>query len=401
MNWNEQVKLLNKSINLITGEINNFEKKTDISNYVLKFSNINSTKNSINYTKINFNNNGYNFDKKIDNIKTSSNLTQNNILTKDKVLTGEKKIKRKHLMTKIHPDKLDNTVNKIKNIIKHKDLKLFECCDFDNESKKISQCVVKILSENLNIMDSLKLLKSNTKLFRYICEDLEMNQEQIDKFEENSDGFSNSNTFSNTIFSDEIINFVNNFNLMTQIKSVNEQVLSYLQCIYTEITTYIKNQIYKKILEKKNIIIELEREKKYLLNDLKFKQDRIGYLYFDNNKNELNNDIIKISEKINEFEERIQMCKEENYIYLVQDEILSQLNVKDFISIYKDINNKSKLVYKYFVELEEKLPIFHKFISKIVGKYYSSFCNFPNSYELDDKLKQITEEEISRVKFSI
>lgn len=404
MNWNEQVKLLNETINRITNDIGNFEKHTNIFDLVEKFNKIGSNQ-YIKFSKITFNNGNYTNDYNQEN----KNVNNQNIQTNDKFLTEGKKIKRKHLMKKIHPDKLNFTIKKIKNIIKHKDLTLFESCDFDYEGKKISQCVVKILSENLNVTDSLKLLKSNTKLFKYVCAEIEMTQEQIDKFEENINtdkNFSNTKIFSNTIFSNEVINFVNNYNLMTQIESLNKQVLSNLKIIYDDIKSYIENKIYEKIIQKKKIIKDLENEKRNLSYDLDHKKSMIKISsYTDYYENRLTNDILKISEEIKVIEEQIQMFTEENRIYLVQDEILSQFSIKNFIEIYKDIDNKSNLVYKYYMELEKKLPIFYKFISGIVVGQYTSCnnysCGLPYSYQLTNDFEWITEQEITRVKFEI
>jgi galactitol-specific phosphotransferase system IIB component len=414
MNWNEQVKLLNETINRITIEIENFEKHTNIFDLVEKFNKIGPDQH-VKFIKIAFDNDKYTNDY----YQANKNINSQNIQTIDKFLSGGKKIKRKHLMKKIHPDKLDFTIKKIKNIIKHKDLILFESCDFDEEKKKISQCVIKILSENLNIIDCLKLLRSNTKLFKYICNEIEMTQEQIDKFEENNNNykiFSNTNTFSNTIFSNEVINFVNNYNLMTQIESLNKQVLSNLKIIYDSIKHYIENNIYENIIKKKKIIKDLEKEKRDLLFDLDYKKNMIknpsslSDLHYtirnssslsDYYINNLKNDILKISEKINVIEEQIHMFTEENRIFLVQDEILSQFSIKNFIEVYKNIDDKSNIVYEYFMELKKKLPIFYEFISGIVGRYSSYSTGLVYSYQLTNEFELITEQEIARLNFSI
>jgi len=106
MNWNEQVKILNKNINQITTELHNFEKHTGIIDFVKKFNNINYEI-LINYVEIDLNSNNFNFtfNTPYPNIQTN----KTNIKQKD-FLVGDKKIKRKNLLKKIHPDKLDFTI---------------------------------------------------------------------------------------------------------------------------------------------------------------------------------------------------------------------------------------------------------------------------------------------------
>jgi hypothetical protein len=87
---------------------------------------------------------------------------------------------------------------------------------------------------------------------------------------------------------------------------------------------------------------------------------------------------------------------------LIDKTILYGLNLRDFIEIYRNNNIKNKQIYKYFKELEKKLPIFYDFISNIKLSYCSdSYCSFPRYYNLVNDFERITIEEISRIKFNV
>lgn len=88
MNWNEQVKLLNNSINQITSEIGNFDKHTDIFNFVKKFNKTGSNRH-VDFVKITSNSGQYTDDYNVDN--NIDKLT--NIPIKEKIIAGEKKSK--------------------------------------------------------------------------------------------------------------------------------------------------------------------------------------------------------------------------------------------------------------------------------------------------------------------
>ena len=413
MNWNEQSKILKKSVEQITTELDNFDKKTDILEFVDKFKNINSNT-SFNLVKINLNLNSKSKSNANANANTNTNTNTNanenantnKIDNENKFLFGDKKIKRKYLMKKIHPDKLNFTINKIKNVIKYKDLKLFESCNFDEEFINISKCVVKILSENLNIMDSLQLLSKNSKLFRYICLELEMSEIQINKLEENFGSNPTKspmiNKFSQVNFSDEILNFVTIFNFMKDFESTNKQIKLYFNLIYDDLVSYFKDNVFHNIISKNKILNILKDDKLRQSNDLERNINRLTYTYDDLWKTKINSENDKISENINELNEQILMFREENHIYLVGESVLSTLSLKDFIEIYKDIGKKNKQIYKYFNELEKKLPIFYEYISKIkLSSYSSSYYRFPSYYDLVLDFELVANQEISRTKFSI
>jgi hypothetical protein len=398
MNWNDQVEILNKKIRQFNTELFHFEKHTNISEFVNKFDNI-ILENQSNFVKLDLDldlNNNFTFHTPCFNIQTNETKIKQN-----KNLFGNFKIKRKHLMKKIHPDKLVITMEKIKNIIKNQNLKLFESCDFDEESTKISQCVIKMLSENLNIMDCLKLLNSNTKLFGYICMELKMSPEHIDKLGSQLNDFTNICSFSNANFSSEIIDFVNKFNSMAYIESLNKQILLYLHKIYEKLVIHIKKNIYEQIINKKKIIDELKKEKTVLSFRLEISKLDSKFKFDNECKKELEDEITKTFENINVLDEQMQMFTEDNSIYLVGESVLSELNLGNFIEIYKDISEKNKLIYMVFKELENKLPIFYEFVSNIKGSYYKLGCDFPYYFMMEDKFEYIVNQEIFRTKFNI
>lgn len=390
MNWNKQVEILNKNVNKIINDLNIFDKNTDINFFVKKFTNICSKIDIVNEMIFNIDNNTISYINNTDNDTNNTNI--NNDISK---LFVEKKIKRKHLMKKIHPDKLKFTINKIKNIIKKNDLNLFESCDFDKETSIISNCVVKILSENMNIINSLKLLYTNTKLFRYICEDLKVSNLQIDKFIEyfNSNNLSGINIFSREIFSKEILQFVDTFNAISEINSLHKQVKKNLMYIYEQIVYYLEFKIIKKIYDKKNNLSESLRDKDYLVRKLDREKD---YKYKSIDTIEI------ISDEINQITEQINMFKEENYIYLDKYEKLSSLTIVNFIEIYKNINTDSFDLNQCLVHLRIKLPIFYGFLNKLGLEYFSEYhSKFYKAYQLEDYFNEITTQEISRINLKI
>lgn len=387
MNWNKQVDILNKNLNNIVNDLNIFDKNTDINFFAKKFTNICSGNDIVYGIILNPDNNTISY---VNNTNTNTNT--NIDISK---LFIEKKIKRKHLMKKIHPDKLEFTINKIKNIIKKKDFKLFESCDFDEEKTIISKCVIKILSENTNIIESLKLLYTNTKLFRYICEDLDISNKQIDKFTEyfNSTNLPDINIFSRELFSNEILQFIDTFNAISEINSLHKQVKKNLMYIYEQIINYLELKIIAIIYEKKREISELIKNKDDLIRKLNREKDY---------KHTSIDTIETISEKINQITEQINMFKEENCIYLDGYAKLSSLTIVNFIEIYKNISTQSFDLNECLIQLGNKLPIFYGFLNKIRLEYFYEYTfKFSYTYQLEDNFNEIATQEISRIKLKI
>lgn len=386
MDFNTHIKTLNKFAKEFDIQMKNFNFHTDIYNLNNKSFELNNNKNNMEIKT-------YNID--YDKISNSNNFSDLFMFIEDK------KLKRKHLLKKIHPDKINFLITKIK--LNHN----IHNIDFDFEIVVISKCVRKIISENLNIMDGLKLLYIQTKLFDFICEDIGFNLFQINKLKNyfNSTNQTQFNSKQNTselndidecfisLFPDDIINFVNTFNIFASIKSFRNQIKIIFNSIYTQIQIYVEKIInsiekiyigYKKINSEKKSLFD-----SYLIYD---KYDDIYNKLREIRKNEYN----MLTEQLNMYKEEFRIQLHIYNLTVTNNDNMETL--KSLLKHYKFIG-KNKNFYEYLDELEKKLPIFYEGIMNIKLVKYLSFICLPYSYELD--FSQIAKEEIDKVKYGI
>lgn len=399
MNWQEQVNILNNLVSKFSYEYNNFNSRTNLINHLDKFNklcdgyyityryNVNPSHNSTNQT------NSINSTNQI-------NSTKLNIF-------GDKKIKRKHLLNKIHPDKLSGTMEKIKNKLVSTNHEFVKTFNFDEEQKKISSCVIKILSDKLNIDDSFKLLKLNIdeKIFDNLCLLFGLNTNQINELKLVLDGNGNG-TEPNTIssnkmsfeanFSPDIVNFVNSFNSLNLLQSPENQISQILVSIYNLINNYIKDNVFKKIYSIIENLNEFELEKK----KIKIKLNETIEINKIHMKLKTNNEMDNLIDKFKELEENIKMCNEENKHYIVIANNISNKTIGNIICELANLTKKNFLLYSYFEELKNGLPYFYQFINLIkIEKITDTYYTIP--FQVDNMIMDVTKLEISRVKFEI
>lgn len=416
MNWQEQDNILNNLVSKFSNEYNNFNSRTNLMEHLDRFNKLcnyksytyNITINQINLTNM----------SNITDEKNSSNSTKSYKKKNKLNIFGDKKIKRKHLLNKIHPDKLSNTMSRIKNKLVGTNPEFVKTFNFDDEHKKISSCVVKILSDKLNIVDAFKLLELNIheKIFDNLCLLFGLNTNQIKHLKFILDGKtddsieddygSNKMTFKEN-FSPDIVNFVNSFNTMNLLQSPEHQISQTLTSIYDLIKDFIIDNVFKKIYsiietlndsETKRKRIEIELNGTIELNRIYWKHKSTDEI--NDKLNKTNNEIDNLFEKFKQLEETINMCCEENKHYLAIANDISNKTIGDIICELANLTEKNKLLLLYFCQLKKDLPHFYQFINstkieKITDTYYS----FP--YIVDNMIGKITRLEMSRIKFEI
>ena len=396
MNLQEQVDILNNLVSKFSNEYNNLNSQTNLINHLDKFNklcNVGYTTYTI-YTHDIKSTNSTNPINSADQTNTNRNRNRNRNKLNKLNIFGDKKIKRKHLLNKIHPDKLYSTMGRIKNKLVGTNPEFVKTFNFDEEQKKISSCVVKILSNKLNIFDSFKLLNLNINeiIFDNLCLLFGLNTNQINELklvlDGNNDG-TEHNTRSNIMnfeanFSPQIVNFVNSFNTMNLLQSPEHQMSQTLVSIYNLIKNFVNNNVFKKIYS----IIET-------LNELKTKRKKIEIEI-----NKTDNKMDNLIEKFKELKETINMCNEENKHYIVIANNISNKTIGDIIGELANLTNKNKLLYSYFDELKKDLPYFYQFINLMkIEKITDTYYTLP--ILVNNMIMDITKLEISRIKFKI
>lgn len=396
MDFNTHVKTLNKFAQEFDIQMKNFNFHTDIYNLNNKSLKLNDEENNVEIRTydINWDNT---FKPDPNNFSDLFEFIKN------------KKLKRKHLLKKIHPDKINFLITKIKSKSNIPNI------NWDFEIDIISKCVGKIISENLGIMDGLKLLHIQTKLFDFICGDIGFNLEHIDQlklyFNTTTQTQTQTQTNSNpspspselddldvcfeSLFSNDIINFVDTFNALSFIKSFPNQIKIIFDSIYTQINEYITKKIIQPI-EKIHLEYEnINRQKKSCF-DLNLKYNDYNDNIYGNFKEKRKNEYDILTEQLDMYKEefRIQLMIYENI--LGNDDNVGTMS--SLLEQYKFLSTNSDF-YEYLDELEKKLPIFYEEIMGLKLKKYYSFIELPWSHELD--FSQIAKAEIDRIKYRV
>jgi hypothetical protein len=145
MNWQDQVNILNNLVSKFSNEYNNFNSRTNLMEHLDKFNNLcdgacksytyNITLNPTNSTNTS-------------NIVDGKNSTNTNKKKNKLNIFGDKKIKRKHLLNKIHPDKLSGTMGRIKNKLVSTNPEFVKTFNFDEEHKKFPLALLKFYQTN-------------------------------------------------------------------------------------------------------------------------------------------------------------------------------------------------------------------------------------------------------------
>lgn len=417
MNWQEQVNILNNQVSKFSNELNNFNSRTNLIEHFDRFNKLcdykyyehNITINPINSTNM----------SNITNGQNSSNSTKLYKKKNKLNIFGDKKIKRKHLLNKIHPDKLHGTISIIKNKLVVTNSEFVKTFNFDDEHKKISSCVVKILSDKLNIVDSFKLLKLNIDktIFDNLCLLFGLNTNQIKELKLVLDGKTNDcgddmeDTYgSNKItfeanFSPDIVDFVNSFNTMNLLQSPEHHISQTLISIYNLIKDFIMNNIFKKIYSIIETLNNFETKIKRIEIEIEINGTmeliRMYHKHKSTDKlNDTNNKIDNIFEEFKQLEETINMYGEENRHYIVIAKDISNKTIGDIICELANLTEKNRLLHLYFCELKKDLQYFHQFINLTkIEKISDTFYSIP--YITDNLIKETTKLEISRIKFKI
>lgn len=135
--------------------------------------------------------------------------------------------------------------------------------NFDEEEKKISSCVVKIITEKLDIVDCFTLLEKNINchIFDNLCLLLGLSVVEIDKLKISLDDKRHINDDFESNFTPEIINFVKSFNTLNTFKSLEYQISQTLIHMYYLIKDFIENHIFKKMYYIVKTLNDLKEEK--------------------------------------------------------------------------------------------------------------------------------------------
>jgi len=394
MNWQEQINKLNNLTSKFVNEYDNFNKHTNLIKHLDKFNKLCNGYFELDNIDLNLMN-------KTNKISQTNQTSQTN-----SNLIGNKKIKRKHLLKLIHPDKLSGTINRIKNkLIKTNQEQIL---NFDDEENKIKLCVTKIISDKLDIFNCFRLLKKNINIliFDNLCLLLKLDTEQIDLVDSNIYEIKEKKFESN--FSPDIIKFVNTFNNMCILKSPPHQISQIFVSINDLIKIFIEDNIFKKMYHVTMILNDLEEEKKLInikldgemnANDKYYKFES-NYKLESNYLKESNDKIINLLKNLKEIEESILMYREENIHYINIISNISNITVGNIIHDLAFLNDKNKLMYLYFNELKKDLAYLHEYIcSRNIVKITDRYYYVP---PIDKSISlELANLEISKIKFSI
>ena len=368
MDWKHQTEILHKYTNEFIVKLNNFNKCTNMIEICNKFNTINKQNLSVNYFDIFTNLNNTNIDKLNNNEIESTNNTIENIIGI--------KIKRKHLLKKIHPDKIYFSIEKIK---KQRNDETNLTFNYEDETNKIILCTTKIISDKLNILDSFELLYKNTILFDDICNELKIEKEQIKKLKLFMDkkNIVGVNNFA-SLFSGELCFFISMFNYFNEIKSVDGQIKIYFNSIYLNIITYLDNNIFNKIHDK---YTEYDNMKFNLNYNDKITKEQLE-MFFCNDK------ITK---------EQLEMFYEDNIRYLHFLENTNDIQIFQLIEIFKEDNIE---FYDNMKQLEKNLPILYESICNLkIEKYGEKYFYFGKLDNLT--LNMIASNEYNRIAYKV
>jgi hypothetical protein len=387
----EQNNILNNYYIEFFNEYNNFNKITNINEHLEKINVLCDGKCKLSIFTLNTTNESTN--ESINTTNESNNKSN---------IFGDKKIKRKHLLNKIHPDKLSRTMSVIKNKLVKTNQEFTKIFDFNEEERIISLCVVKIISNKLNIIDCFKLLEKNINqhIFDNLCLLFGLNTNQIDKLkitlrDINNLDVNKKNFESN--FSQDIVNFINSFNKLNMLKSPEYQISYTFKSIFDLIKNYIIDNIFKKMYFINYIINNIDNEIKIININYNYELEK-SKIYSNNNKNISN--INNLFEKRNELYESSLMFNDENKIFINVIKDISNKTIYDIIYNLIEYNVKIKSIYLYLEQLKKDLPYFYEYLNSIkITKISESYYIIPSMN--CDKSMEIAKLEMLKVKLSI
>jgi hypothetical protein len=358
MDWNKQIEILNKLTSEFNKDYASFISFTKIDEFISKLGELNKlNKNAtvIYGTEYTFYQN---------NVEQSE--IQSNPQTHDEInIFKDINVKRKHLLRKIHPDKIDNLINSYK-----KDMGINIDIDFNAEKEKILLCATKIISEKLNVIDSFVLLSNKTLLFDHICFSIGIDNKHIEKIKLLSKQIDlKKKIIDDSYFSSDLIKFMDTFRELKKINSLHHVIQSNLMEIYSGIKKFIEKNFLSVVNDKITILQNLKNSKIFLKHD-----------------------------ENNEFLEQIQMFMEENREYLIIWISKYEYTLLNCIEFFKDKNEK---FYNLVTDIKTYLPIFYNLVMSVKIKGITpSYYVLPHSFELNE-LDDVVNSEYTRVKLMI
>ena len=357
MDFNKQKKILQKLNEEYNKTTLNFNKFVNIQNYVDIDNNI---KFNTNYTN-----------------QTNTNQSDEKINNEFEYIDLKFNFKRKDLLKIIHPDKINYLINSNQQITNPN--------IFENNKQLLANCVSNILSNNLNLVDSLILLNKTfnqntineqtqqTNIFDKICSILKMTTEQIN-FIKNMALNNDVITFVSN-FDKEIVNFVDEFNESN--RNIIDHIKNQLNTIY--LNFYIKiNSIGSKIIENAQRIISEQSNYEYTYKTWKNNLGLQSHL----------------KEKYKTYVETFN----ENKFYYVLYENIEHLKVFDIIKLCAKHNIPDAIILnEYLDKLKYDLPYLYNKIANTYLNYTSWSISIQNSFycNFDD----IAKNEYNRFKF--
>ncbi len=264
--------------------------------------------------------------------------------------------------------------------------------NLDEEKLILSKCVIKIISMELDIKESLILISKNSKIYTTLCDEIglrfRLTEEKINEIKKlkelkiisNDYDTKLNNVISNKIipnnfFDKDLINFINNYNQLYHYDTIGNILSIKIKILYEEIKKFVENNILNNINESMIILEQFDNIKKIC--------EKYKSIYSENIEKE--ND-----ENINMFYED----KISNYIKNWKN--YNNIQLKDLIDCYCVEYNE---FYKIFYEIKEYMPIMFNFLINLdLEKSYNNFT-FP-FLQLKIGLN-IVNEEYNKIKFEI
>lgn len=398
MNWSHQVKILNEYAQKFDSEINNFDKHTSIKELAKKFETISNNsfrnvKNDFTYwTQTNSTNMTSDAKIEIEN--------QANIYAK---VFANKKVRRKHLLNIIHPDKINYLIRD------------FEKETQDKAREKIFICTSKIISTNMSLMDSMELLYkhiahiNNSNVFKCICAKLKIDEEKTNimiKYFDTKQIYQNQTNSTDfnfaSLFSKEIIYFVNEFNRLNSYETPIRWIKEIFNTIYLSISTFVSTEIVNKLNDVIQTQIDLIRQN--YLSKIGLNMSNVHDIKSDNSTLILlAQKLIESNEQLKELNDTLKMFLEDNNEYLYCINNINTITLGETIKILKNSHNTNtniSLFCEYFFELEKKLPILFQYMyAQKFNVSETNYIRFSISTNID--FEMIAMQEYERIKYNI